>query len=180
MSPINYAILPFYRYFDFKGRSTRSEFWWFSLLLVLVGLLFFIISINTMPSFEDMMDPYYDDSYGFVDYLSLIWNLVIIIPSISVTVRRLHDINRTGWWEAAFIGGYCLSTILFVGAIITIAMSFFMSLDGDFNSMASSFGSAYVLIGIGLIVGLGTLIWSIIWFATPSVHQDNRFGPPAP
>lgn len=180
MSPVDYAILPLYRYFDFKGRSSRSEFWWFTLLCFLVGLLFFIISINTMPSIEELMDPFYDDSWGFFDYLSALWSLAIFIPSLSVSVRRLHDLNRTGLWLLGFIGGYFLSTVLIIGGIITIATSFAIAMAGDMNAIPSSLGGAYVMIALGFGGLIGVFIWSIIWYAMPSVDQDNRFGPPAP
>ena len=180
MTPTNYAILPFYRYFDFKGRSSRSEFWWFTLLCFLVGILFFIISINTMPSFDKMMDPFYDDSWGLIDYVSALWSLAVFIPSLSVSVRRLHDLNRTGWWLMAFIGGYFISTVLIIGGIVAIAASLALAMAGDINAAPASLGGAYMMIALGFGGLIGVFVWSIVWYAMPSVHQDNRFGPPTP
>ena len=59
--------LGFQRYFDFSGRSSRSEYWWWFLFFFLVGLIPFA-------------------------------GLFLLVPNLAIGVRRLHDINRTGWW----------------------------------------------------------------------------------
>ena len=91
MNALNYAFLPLFRYFDFKGRSSRSEFWWYSLMIFLIGVLYFIYLIASMPSFEDMMDPYFDESslgYGFIDYVYIIFSLLVFIPGIALKTRH--------------------------------------------------------------------------------------------
>lgn len=65
------------KFADFKGRARRSEFWYFELFCVLISLIFSIF-IN-----EDV---------------ATIAMLITLIPNIAVSVRRLHDINRSGWW----------------------------------------------------------------------------------
>lgn len=179
MNAINYAILPFFRYFDFRGRSSRSEYWWYSLLLVIIGILYFAYSIAAMPSFTDMMDPDFDETalgYGFIDYVYIIFSLATFIPNLAVSVRRLHDINRTGWWLAAFYGLMATSSVLFTGAMITIFVSAMVAISGDMSSMGSSFGSSYILIALSIGIFIGTLVWMIVWFASPSVSNNNRFG----
>ncbi len=71
----------FKNYVNFTGRACRSEFWYFQLFLILGGLAANIL---------DMM--------GGGGILTMLWNFAVLIPSISVTVRRFHDIGRTGWW----------------------------------------------------------------------------------
>ncbi|MCS4297509.1 MULTISPECIES: DUF805 domain-containing protein [Acinetobacter] len=71
------AILTCFKKFaDFKGRARRSEFWYFELFCVLISLAFSFIS-------EDA---------------ATIAMIVTFIPNIAVSVRRLHDIDRSGWW----------------------------------------------------------------------------------
>ena len=79
------------RYFDFSGRSDRTEYWWFCVsfwLLVagggLLDLAFFGTAVNAVGEPTGVFAP-----------LTL---LVSLIPSLAVTVRRLHDIDRSGWW----------------------------------------------------------------------------------
>lgn len=66
----------FKKFADFKGRARRREFWYFELFCVLLSLLLSFIN-------ED---------------LATLAMLVTLIPNIAVNVRRLHDINRSGWW----------------------------------------------------------------------------------
>ncbi|MDC7698343.1 DUF805 domain-containing protein [Vogesella indigofera] len=67
------------KYADFKGRATRSEYWWFILFTFLVSLVALII------------DP--------TEVLSNVLSLVFFLPSLAAATRRLHDGNRSGWWQ---------------------------------------------------------------------------------
>ena len=68
----------FIRYSDFKTRAPRSEFWWFALFQVIV---------NLVTSFPDIY------------ILTIITSILLFIPSLAVGARRLHDTNRSGWWQ---------------------------------------------------------------------------------
>ena len=73
----------FERAFDFQGRSPRAEYWWAYLMMILVALVVGAIS----------------GILGQIGALLLgLFYIVIIIPSISIVVRRLHDTDRSGWW----------------------------------------------------------------------------------
>ena len=74
--------LGFQRYFEFKGRSTRAEYWWWS--------LFQIIAVSTMALI--------DGAIGLGGGLVGISFFGLLIPGWAVLVRRLHDTNKTGWW----------------------------------------------------------------------------------
>ena len=78
----------FKKYADFSGRALRSEFWWFVLFGILGGIITTIIDI--------MILGYSIESYGPVN---IIFTVVLILPSIAVCARRLHDINKSGWWQ---------------------------------------------------------------------------------
>jgi uncharacterized membrane protein YhaH (DUF805 family) len=66
------------KYVDFKGRAARPEYWWFYLFTVLLSWGSLIV-----------------DNTGIV---SGIVNLALLLPSLAVAARRLHDTNRSGWW----------------------------------------------------------------------------------
>jgi uncharacterized membrane protein YhaH (DUF805 family) len=72
----------------FSGRFRRKEYWYFALFVVLISIVLTVI---------DSPIGAYHRSTG-VGLLSSIFTLAILIPNISVSVRRLHDIDRTGWW----------------------------------------------------------------------------------
>jgi uncharacterized membrane protein YhaH (DUF805 family) len=76
------------KYAVFSGRSRRKEYWYFVL---------FVVIINIVLNLLDGLIGTYDRSTG-TGLLTSIFNLAVLIPSIAVSVRRLHDIDRTGWW----------------------------------------------------------------------------------
>jgi len=78
----------FNKYADFSGRALRSEFWFFCLFGLLGGIITTIIDI--------MILGYSIESYGPVN---IIFTVALILPAIAVTARRLHDINKSGWWQ---------------------------------------------------------------------------------
>ena len=78
----------FKKYADFSGRALRSEFWWFVLFSLLGGIVSVIIDV--------MILGYSIESYGPVN---IIFSVALILPGIAVTARRLHDINKSGWWQ---------------------------------------------------------------------------------
>ena len=66
----------FSKYADFKGRALRSEYWWFWLFTVLVGIGLSMVS----------------------ETLAGLFYLGVLLPSLAAAARRLHDTDRTGWW----------------------------------------------------------------------------------
>ena len=72
----------FSNYFTFSGRATRAENWWFVLFTVIGRLVLGVIG----------------GFAGLPGVLDGVFWIVTLIPSLAVGVRRLHDINRTGWW----------------------------------------------------------------------------------
>ena len=78
----------FNKYADFSGRALRSELWFFVLFTVLGGIIASIIDV--------MVLGYSIEGYGPIN---LIFTVAIILPSIAVTTRRLHDMNKSGWWQ---------------------------------------------------------------------------------
>ena len=82
------------KYATFSGRAPRSEYWWWSLALFIFFVVLAVIDgalIAPMLGFER-----FEPSAG--QPLSLLASLTIILPCIAVTIRRLHDTDRTGWW----------------------------------------------------------------------------------
>ena len=80
--------LGFQRYTDFTGRSTRAEYWWWSLFTFIVSLILIPLDAATGTF----------DETASMGLFGALFTVVTTIPSISVGVRRLHDINKSGWW----------------------------------------------------------------------------------
>ena len=68
----------FTKYFDFSGRASRAEFWWFYLFTTLMNWA------------GSLVDP--------TELLSIILGLLFLIPTLAAGARRLHDTGRSGWW----------------------------------------------------------------------------------
>ena len=88
--------MAFNKYCDFNGRASRSEYWWFCLFTCIVSAALAVIGgvLN-------------------ITWLDGLWTLATLLPSLGLSVRRLHDIDKSGWW--LFLG-----LIPLVGAIILI------------------------------------------------------------
>ena len=123
------------RYLDFDGRSSRKEFWMFWLLNLIVYAVLFAIGLSGFPLAAILSDDPNNfagaPEMGTLTIISLIllgiWTVVMLIPSVAVTVRRLHDRNISGWW---YLGLIVLSLIPLVGFGAAIAMLVLVVLPG--------------------------------------------------
>ena len=81
------------KYGDFDGRAIRSEFWWWVLFVTLLQVAASIVLTLFLVVFQDA---------GFLQWLGVMIFMVVvlalILPSIAVSVRRLHDRDLSGWW----------------------------------------------------------------------------------
>lgn len=89
-------------YANFKGRARRSEYWYFTLgnVIISLGLFLFTILLSSVGGGIDTI--------GLVIYI--LYTLAMIVPSLAVIVRRLHDVGKSGWF-------YFVSLIPIIGGI---------------------------------------------------------------
>ena len=85
---MNYYFKALKSAFDFSSRARRKEFWMFTFINFLVVIA--IVTIEIMAGLYD-----FDRGYGI---LTGIYNLVLFIPALAISVRRLHDTNKSGWF----------------------------------------------------------------------------------
>ncbi len=78
----------FRQYAVFVGRACRAEYWWFWLFSVIVTAVAMVLDTAIFGGGTGMGG----------SPIELLWNLFTLLPVLAVTVRRLHDVNRAGWW----------------------------------------------------------------------------------
>jgi uncharacterized membrane protein YhaH (DUF805 family) len=85
---MNYFLQALKRYGDFRSRSRRKEYWMFALFQIIVLIAAMLLD-NLLGTAVAPMP------YG---YIYLLASVVLLLPSLAVTVRRLHDVNKSGWF----------------------------------------------------------------------------------
>ena len=123
------------KYSSFSGRASRSEFWFFYLFLF-IG---YIICVTLMIAI----------SFNLF-WLMGLFVIGMIIPGLAVTARRLHDLNKSGWFQLLPVPAGILETLF-----------------------ATSSESLEILF---LIIGLGLYIYLFILYCTDGNKKNNRFG----
>ncbi len=181
MSNVPLIFQPLIKYVDFQGRARRSEFWLWVLLRFIVGAVMGTISMSVLMSGINFQNP--DPSQFMGRYFSVmpimqLVNLGLLLPTIAVAVRRLHDINRTGWWiimpVVVAFAGMILFFIFFGTQIFTLIghegnMSDAQSMQFIFSMLGSLFLCLFLPILIAEIVML-------VFYVTDGTPTANRFG----
>ena len=83
----NYYISVIKKYTVFNGRASRAEYWYFYLINVLISFLLVFLEIATGIGARNGENP-----------LNTLYQLFVLLPSIAVGIRRMHDVNKSGWF----------------------------------------------------------------------------------
>ena len=86
---MKYFILAFKNWNKFKGRANQPEYWYFVLFSFIVSTILYCIDVSFLG-----YNPMNPTSMGVTQ---IIYGLLALIPSLSLTIRRLHDVNKSGW-----------------------------------------------------------------------------------
>lgn len=148
MSPVDWAKRPLQKYADFTGRAPRPEYWWYVLGLIIAAIVLSIV--EGIIGLKGMV-------LGIYGPLTLLLWLGTIVPSLSAGTRRLHDSNRSGWWQLLAYGPYALLLLLS-------------------PATGAGFG-AIALAGIVSLLALICAIVVLVFMVLPGTPGDNRYGP---
>ena len=150
------------QYADFNGRARRKEYWWFVLINTIITMILVICWM--IPMFKMAFNA---ESVGEFDewdvvrtmfsnpflYIYLVYYLAILVPMIAVTVRRLHDTGKSGFWVFLYIGGSLL------------------------GSVANMYQTANPIVAMVLLfIALAITIVFLVWMFTNSEYGPNQYG----
>ncbi len=136
ITPVQAVVAFFRNTFDFQSRASRSEFWW---------VVLFVVLLNTIVS-----------PFAWMNYVI---SLLLIIPMLSLKIRRLHDIGLSGWFLALFFF-LCFSGLLLSAMAMAVAQ-----IEGVLN---------YTQFMIGVWVTFVTYGGALILFLLPS-KKNNKY-----
>lgn len=154
-----------HNYANFSGRASRSDYWYF----ILFNAIFAIIAsfLDKILGFS-LVSPKLDPSgmqpalsYG---YIYVIYALAVFIPGLSVTVRRLHDVGKSGWW---YVGFMVYTVIVAIILMVTLVGSMVG------GTMGTSFPIAAV---VAVFTLLAAGVWFLILMCTKGNPGENKWG----
>lgn len=159
----------FSKYAVFSGRARRSEYWYFYLFTFLVSLV-----LGCIP---------------FLGLLSFFWSLAIIIPNIAVSVRRFHDIGKSGWNYLFFaipellFFGYIFSFMFYaIKDLVNAGINFYNFADNS-ETIGRVIGNSIIengslaTLGIYFLILIVSIILWLVWFTRDSQPGENKWGP---
>jgi uncharacterized membrane protein YhaH (DUF805 family) len=141
----------FFNYANFRDRAARAEYWWWALFATIVLLIAIGLDFLIFRGWET--GPFY-----------LVFSLASLLPGLSVTVRRLHDTGRSGWWLLIPIGFAIIASVVTIFALV-------MS-PHEQPSVAT-----LILIGVPAIVSFGAILLLLVWMILPGDPKNNYYGP---
>ena len=133
----------FSKYFTFSGRARRSEYWLWLLFASLAQV---------------------------IPLIGWLIGLVIIIPSLAVTSRRLHDIGKSGWYQLLF---FITSAVAWPGFVLFLVLGF-GALEEE-NGLTATF--LFLLSIVAAVVAIAVIVIFVMWFVRKGDEGPNKYGP---
>lgn len=165
------------KYFVFKGTATRPEFWYFVLFTFLVGIVLATLDTIFWPAQEMPENATLEQlADGFSDTftpLSTVGQLLLLIPSLSVTARRLHDAGFSGKWLLLFLVpfAYAIFAGLGIGALLGAN-------DGEQIDLTIALFLVLPILAISFAVFVALVIMNVM--PTRSFFDGNKYAEPRP
>ena len=155
---MEWMLMPLKRYAQFSGRARRKEYWMYTLLIIIASVICLVLD-NMLGLNKIFGGSPGTPAASQMGVLRLILTLGTFIPSLAVSVRRLHDTNRTGWWLLVFLVPYALG----------IALLAYGAATGQFGLLA--------IAGILSLIGFILAIVLLVFMCLPGTSGANDYGP---
>lgn len=149
-----YKKVVFENYANFKGRARRSEYWYYTLATIIISIILMVLD-------EALGLKFGAGSNSGV--LNSIYSLLVFIPGLAVSVRRLHDIGKSG-------------KLLLLFYVIMIALVVVMFVSGFASILAGNFTGLGIGFFVPLLLILAMGIYMLILFCTEGDRGQNKYG----
>lgn len=166
---MNWMLMPLRRYAEFSGRSRRMEFWMWKLFTFLIAMAFWVVmmAVGGAAMMSAGNDPQAMMAVGgtvvVVMGIYCLFALAIFIPDLAVTVRRLHDTDRSGWWILA--------------PLVPYAVAIMASVAGAASGGKDGAAVIVIVALVCMLVALGLGITLLVFMFLEGTRGPNRFGP---
>lgn len=154
----------FEKFVRFKGRASRSEYWWFFLFSLLGSIATSLVDM-ALVGVQSEVSP-----------ISSIFSIVLFLPTMAVTWRRLHDTGRSGW----LIGGFYIAILVVAVLVLSVAagqVGYDVMMNNNFEAAGREMAGG--LVGIMVLIGLAVLAYSItilVFLCQTGQPGPNRYG----
>ncbi len=163
---MKYFLYCLKHYADFGGRARRSEFWYFQLFnfLIEIGIYLIVLAIKEVIGID-------------LGFLRFVYPIALFIPNLAVSARRLHDTNRSGWWQLLTI----ITGLFMYGFVMTFAYLLCLYAIWGIDMPGFSIFMEEKLLSVPLFVSIichiAAEILLLVWYCRDSQQGVNRFGP---
>lgn len=145
---MKYYLQAFNNYATIKGRMPRNEFWQF----MLFNIVFWLLS--------QMADQLFGSNLSF-RFIRFLYQIVLLAPTLSAMVRRLHDTGKSGKWLLLLFGIACISPLIFFLRFVNYGITFGYS--------------SHVIIGLSILLLL-TVVILIYLLSVAGNEGGNKYG----
>jgi uncharacterized membrane protein YhaH (DUF805 family) len=164
--------------FNFSGRARRAEYWWFFLFWIILnviatgGLIYwltanpeYMVTFRSEAAMQAVFKQYQDEWLRWAAYIFAGSFFFYWLPYLAVTVRRLHDTGRSGWW---------MFKPFLVGLLGAIGIGVLAAMTGVAGGSAEP---PMALMLLSPTLSIGVTVWFYVVLCLPGTHGNNRFGP---
>lgn len=158
--------------FNFTGRARRKEYWgpvlFNQIIVFLCIVIMMAIAIPTLAtSTENNISPYFFIA-PIMYLLMILFGLATFFPTLSSSIRRLHDVGKSGWWMLLF-----MLAPMIIGFVFSTVMNIMVMMSGETETLPTG---VILMMGLFFLALIGIAIYQLIVFIKDSQPGVNKWG----